>query len=331
MGHRRVNAPRRGSLGFRPRARAKSIVARIRSWPKIEKGPRLLGFAGYKVGMTHAVLVEDWPGTPMYGREVVKPVTIIETPPLFVGALRAYIKSPYGLKVFSEAWSPTVPKDFGRVFTIPEKFDFESSIEKIASNIDDLSELRLIVACQPRKAGIGKKTPEIFEVKIDGGDLREQFEYARKIVGSEIDVADVFREGEFIDVISVTRGRGFQGVIKRFGVKIKPRWHKHRKGARKIGSISPAHPGVMWTIPRAGQLGFHQRTEYNKRILKIGDGGDEINPKGGFKHYGLVRSRYIILEGSVPAPVKRLVKLRYSIRPPLNAPEGKPKLIYVHI
>jgi len=331
MGHRRTSTPRRGSLGFRPRVRAKSIVARIRSWPEVEGEPRPLAFAGYKVAMTHAVVIEDWPRVPLYGKEVVKPVSIIEVPPLYVCAVRAYSKTFDGLKSVGEVWVESPPKDLKRVFTVPEKFDFSSSLEKLKSSLDCVSDLRLIVCCQPRKAGIRKKKPEVFEVKIGGGSIEERFDYALKLIGKELAIRDVFDEGQLVDVISVSKGKGFQGVVKRFGVKIMPRWHKHRKGYRRIGSIGPAHPGTMWTIPRGGQLGFHQRTEYNKRILKIGDSGDEITPKGGFPHYGVVRGSYIVLEGSVPGPPKRLVKLRYPIRPPINAPTTKPRVLYVHV
>ncbi len=67
----------------------------------------------------------------------------------------------------------------------------------------------------------------------------------------------------------------------------------------------------------AGQTGYHQRTEYNKKILKIGEADqvDEINPKGGFIKYGLVKNNYLLLKGSLPGPSKRLVMLRKAIRP----------------
>lgn len=64
-----------------------------------------------------------------------------------------------------------------------------------------------------------------------------------------------------------------------------------------------------------GQMGYHQRTEYNKRILKIGNNGDEITPKGGFLHYGVIRNNYVVLKGSVQGPAKRLIVLRRAIRP----------------
>jgi len=57
----------------------------------------------------------------------------------------------------------------------------------------------------------------------------------------------------------------------------------------------------MYSVPRAGQNGYHHRTEVNKKIYRIGKGGDEknastendvsqkkITPLGGFPHYGIV-------------------------------------------
>ena len=48
-------------------------------------------------------------------------------------------------------------------------------------------------------------------------------------------------------------------------------------------------------------MGFHQRTEYNKLIMKIGNNGSEITPKGGFLRYGVINTEYVIVKGSVPA------------------------------
>ena len=83
-----------------------------------------------------------------------------------------------------------------------------------------------------------------------------------------------------------------------------------------MGPISPAV--VTYTVPRQGQRGFHQRTEYNKRILIISnsekDSDININPKGGFEHYGMVKNDYIIVKGSVAGVPKRLIKMRFPIR-----------------
>jgi len=316
--------PRRGSMAYYPRARAKSIVARVRRWPKVSE-VRPLGFAGYKVGMTHVFILEDNPNSPFYGREVFKPITLLECPPLLIIGVRAYEKTPYGLKALSEVWTKDLPKYIDRTITIPKNF---RSVEEFVSKVRDrVADVRLITCTQPWKTGIGKKKPEIFEIAV-GGDPVEALEYSIKKLGSELKINEVFEEGEYVDVIAVTKGKGFQGVVKRFGVKILPRWHKHRKGSRKIGSIGPTKPAVMFTTPRAGQMGFHQRTEYNKRILKIGTDPSEINPKGGFKHYGIIRNQYVMIEGSVPGAIKRLVKLRLPIR--LNiAIRSKPQITYI--
>ena len=63
-----------------------------------------------------------------------------------------------------------------------------------------------------------------------------------------------------------------------------------------------------------GQMGYQQRTEFNKRILKISENPEEINPDGGFLHYGLVRGKYALIKGSIPGPTKRLIRIRPAIR-----------------
>ena len=58
---------------------------------------------------------------------------------------------------------------------------------------------------------------------------------------------------------------------------------------REVGSLGPISPQyVMYTVPRAGQRGFHQRIEYNKRIMLMDNTENskfKINPDGGFKTF----------------------------------------------
>ena len=54
--------PRRGSIGFSPRVRARSEVPRVRAWP-VQKEPKLLGFAGYKAGMTNLIMRDEMPNS----------------------------------------------------------------------------------------------------------------------------------------------------------------------------------------------------------------------------------------------------------------------------
>ena len=154
-----------------------------------------------------------------------------------------------------------------------------------------------------------------------------------------IPVKDVFNENEMIDVIGVTKGKGFKGeylknrkycvimewwsilsyfytgvhlctlfhsffhctvyvgVTFRWRTKKLPR--KTHKGLRKVACIGAWHPSrVQYSIPRAGQLGYHHRTEVNKKIYRIAEGSDrksastkadptekQITPMVNLNHY----------------------------------------------
>ncbi|MEM1507127.1 MAG: 50S ribosomal protein L3 [Candidatus Bathyarchaeia archaeon] len=329
MGHRKISAPRRGSLAYLPKARASHIVGRIRYWPEVKEGPVLLGFAGYKSGMTYTVVINDEPGSPNFGKEVVQPVTIIDAPPMYVAAIRAYVKDENRLKALTEVWADSLPKDISRVIT-PPKVNTKENLEKIEKSLDKIVEFRALVATQPKLANIPKKKPDLMEIKIGGGTIKEQFDYVKKILGKTISVEEVFKEGQYVDVIAVTKGKGFQGPVKRWGVRTLQ--HKSRKTERGVGTLGPwGMKRVIYTVPRAGQMGFHQRTEYNKRIMKIGKDGKEVTPKGGFLHYGPVKGPYIMLSGSVPGPAKRLIRLRYPARPPKKAVETPPQILFTSL
>lgn len=326
---RKKHAPRRGSLAYSPRKRAKRLMAKIRHWPKVEaETPRLLGFVGYKAGMTHLFAVEDRESSPNYGKEVIRPATVLETPPLIIGAIRAYTRTPYGLQTLTEAWMEKPPEELRQVLTLPENSNTEENLAKIEENLDKVAKLRAIAITQPKQASIPKKKPETMEIEISGGTIPKQLEYAKKILGKPIPPTEMFKEGQHIDVLAVTTGRGFQGPVKRWGVRILQ--HKSRKTKRGVATLGPWKPSrVMFGVPRAGQMGFHQRTEHNKRILKMGTDGKEITPKGGFVNYGEIHGPYIILDGSVPGPEKRPIKLRYPSRLPKSIPEGPPQITYI--
>jgi len=330
MGHRKKHAPKRGSLAYLPRGRAARPVGRIRFWPHVEEGPALLGFMGYKAGMTHVFMVEDKPSSPNLGKEIIYPATVVEVPPITVCAIRAYVKNQYGLQTFTEAWMKDPPKDFDRVVVLPEHFNTEQGLKKMEEGLDKIVEFRLLAATQPRLAGTPKKKPDLMEIKIGGGSVKEQFEYAKSLLGKTVAITNVFKEGQFIDVISISKGKGWQGPVKRWGVRIlQDKSRKTKRGIATLGAWHPAH--VLYTIPRAGQMGYHQRTEYNKRILKIGVDGSEVSPKGGFLRYGPVRGTYVILDGSLPGSAKRLVRLRYPVRPPKKVSEAPPKITYISL
>jgi len=280
--------------------------------------------------MSHLFLLDEHVGSATYGQEVVRAVTVVETPPMIVCGARAYQMTSYGLKPITEVWMETPPKDLARIFTTPKAFKTDASWEKLEASLQHIAELRAIVCAQPRLSNIAQKKPVLFEVKVDGGELTDRLRYIKGIIGKAIKADDVFEEGQYVDVIGVTKGKGIQGPVKRWGVKKRP--HKSRKTVRGVGTLGPWTPHyVMYTVPRAGQTGFHQRTESNKRVLRISNDLEDITPKGGFPHYGVLKGEYMLIDGSVPGPTRRFLKLRYAVRPPLTIPTVKPNITYLAV
>jgi len=324
----RVRSPKRGSRSFSPRVRARSINGRVKYWPDHEGDPTLLGFAGYKAGMTHVFLIEDRERAPDFGMEMKNAVTIIDTPPMMIVGLRAYEKAYDGLAALTEAWMDRLPVDLFRRIKTHGGASLAGGLKRMEKVKDDIAELRVIAATQPKLAAVEKKKPELMEIVIGGGSVDDQIEYAKGLIGETVSVSDVFALGESIDVIGVTKGKGFQGPVKRWGVRILQR--KSRKTVRGVASIGPWKPRrVMPGVPRAGQMGFHNRTEFNKRIVIMDSDGDKVNPKGGINKYGLVKGDYILLKGSVMGPQKRLIKLRKAARKS-TYPSEPPQVTYIN-
>jgi large subunit ribosomal protein L3 len=316
MGHRKYSAPRRGSIAFRPRARAKSLEARVRTWPQLaaEKNS-LLGFAGFKAGGIHILTVDDREKTPNFGKQLLNAATVIVTPPNKIIGIRGYSQDLYGHRALFDVYAKDLPKEISRKFD--PKATQDDAFSKAESLLSRASEVMGIVAVQPNSVGLAQKVPFVFEVAISGKDPKSQYTYAKSLLGKELRINDVFQLGQNVDVFGITRGKGIEGPVTRFGVKRKQ--HKSRKSVRAVGTLGPISPAVvMYTVARQGQRGFHQRTEYNKRILIVSntekDGQTSINPSGGFKHFGLVKGDYIVVRGSVPGVPKRLVKMRQPVR-----------------
>jgi len=320
MGHRKYSAPRRGSLAFYPRVRAKSEEARLRNWPELNDNTSLLGFAGFKAGQIQVMTIDDKEKTPNFGKQLDNSSTVIATPPINIIGIRCYRKDLYGEKAFIDAYSKDLPKGLERKFKT--KYN-EKSFETIESSIELISSFFAIASVFPKKANLSQKKPFVFEIGVSGKDNKTKYEYLKGIIGKEIKISDVFQNGQLIDVSGITRGKGVEGPITRFGVKRKQ--HKSRKSVRALGTLGPISPAVvMYSVPRQGQRGFHQRTEYNKRILLVSSDVSSqisslssklsINPPGGFKHFGLVTTDYIVVRGSIPGVPKRLVKMRQPIR-----------------
>lgn len=293
-------------MGYAPRNRAKRMYPRISTSLKTGEA-KPLGFAGYKVGMTQVLMVDDRKESPTRNQEIMVPVTVLETPPLKVAGIRAYTSTPYGEKVLKEIWTDKPDSELDRKTDLPKKKHKQDALDKL----DSVSKYTLIVHTTPKIAGIHKKKPELFEIDI-GGTPEDALKYAKEKLGKDITVKETFKEGELTDTIAITKGFGFQGSVKRFGVKLLAK--KSQKVIRKAGNLGPWHPHkTMGTVPQMGQMGFHKRTQYNQRILKISEDAKDIN-KNGYKTYGIIKSSYTLIKGSVQGPAKRLIRLRPAIR-----------------
>jgi len=300
-------------MAHRPRKRAESQNARVYWQESADK--RVLGFAGYKVGMTHVAYLDDTE-SPTKGQEIVSAATVIEVPPMVV----------YGVRCYSG------PNSVGDIISTDEKtlklMGFKKKPVTKQINEATVDDARLLVFAVPSKTGFGKKHIEKMELGCGGKDGKEKLEFCKSMLGKELRASEVFKLGECVDIVTITTGKGWQGAVKRFGVAIQRR--KATGKRRHVGTLGQWHPAyVLYTVPQAGQTGYHKRTELNKRILKIGQKIDEVNPSSGFPHYGFVKNEFILVKGSIPGPVKRLVKLRLAVRPPYAVKE--PQLSFVSL
>jgi len=297
---------------------------------------------GYKAGMTHIVRDVDKPDSKMHKKEVVEAVTILEVPPMIVVGIVGYIETPNGLRSLTTVWAKHLTEECLRrfyknwhqsknrkAFTKYQKKYAEDeaaikrSLEKIKKHC---TVVRVIAHTQIRKIHLKQKKAHLMEIQVNGGSIADKVDFAFKLFEKPIAIDSVFTESEMIDVIGVTKGRGWEGVTTRWGTTRLPR--KTHKGLRKVACIGAWHPArVAYSVARTGQNGYHHRTEINKKIYKIGKAGPgnattdfditpkSITPMGGFPHYGEVNEDYLMLKGCTVGVRKRVLTLRKSLVP----------------
>lgn len=340
MSHRKFECPRHGNLGFLPKKRTKHHYGKIKSFPKDDaaKPCHLTAFMGFKAGMTHIVRQANKPGSKIDKKDIVEPVTIVETPPVKVVGFVGYVETPRGLRALTTVWAAHLSdnvkrhfyknfykakkKAFSKYSVKYEKGEMEAAIGRAKKYC---SAIRVIVHTQVDKLNIGQKKAHIKEIQINGGDVSSKVDFCKGLFEKDVRVQDVFKPNEMIDVIGVTKGRGIDGVVTRWGVTRLPR--KTHRGLRKVACIGAWHPAkVQFHVPRAGQNGYHHRTEINKKIYRIGAEEDKndanctfdltekpITPLGGFPHYGQIKNDWIMLKGGVCGTKKRCITLRQSL------------------
>ncbi|MFH1451595.1 MAG: 50S ribosomal protein L3 [archaeon] len=308
------NRIRKGSLQFYPRVRAKKVVPRVNWKPVFKDGVSFMGFIGYKVGMISVWAKDDTTDSMTKNKRIAIPATILECPAMKIYSVRFYKNG----KVMKDV-VVTNDKNLKKNVKL-SKNDVKVDFEKVG----EYDDVRAILYSGARETCVDKKKADMIEVAVSGS-VSEKIDFIKGKIGKDILVSDVFQEG-LVDVRGVTRGFGTQGPVKRFGISLKS--HKSEKGVRRPGSLAPWHPArTTFRAPQAGQTGYHSRISYNNLILDVGKIGDsaqstpetagakDINKKGGFEHYGVIKNDYLILKGSVPGPKKRGIMITPAIRP----------------
>ncbi len=316
--------PRHGSLQFWPRVRAARPYPRVRN-QIVPQESRLAGFAGYKAGMTHLMVVDNRPDAMTKGEVIAIPVTIIECPPIRVASIRLYSGSSNGLKLAKEIFGK-VGKELSRKITVTKK---EVAADAASADLSNVVDVRVNVYTQPWLSGVEKHKPEVFELSVGGKGIQERFAFAQQLLGKEVAVKDALKEGQQVDVFGVTVGKGFQGPVKRFGLHL--RQHKAEKTKRGPGSLGGWSNPRMWTVAHAGQMGFQSRQERNKLIVKLSENPAEFQMSGGIIHYGRLKSHFVVVKGSVQGEPKRLVRLMPSRLPSTRLPAQAPTIEYASL
>ena len=115
-------------------------------------------------------------------------------------------------------------------------------------------------------------------------------------LGQEVK-ADIFTVGEMVDVSGVSKGKGFQGVIKRFGQSRGPMGHgsQYHRGVGSLGTLLPMHVLKGKKLP--GHMGHKLVTVQNLEVVEID-----------------LENNIILVKGIVPGPKKSLVIIKSAIK-----------------
>jgi len=356
MSHRKFSAPRHGSLAFLPRKRARRHRGKVKAFPKDTNAgePSLTAYIGYKAGMTHILRDLDRPGSKAHKKQIVEAVTIIECPKMVGVGIVGYVQTPQGLRALTTVWATgELSEEFRRRYyknwTKSKKKAFtkyraranaDKSNAEFNERIDQIKKncqvVRLIAHSKISELKqFRMRKSHVMEIQVNGGSVDAKVEFAKGLLEKDIPVKSVFSDNEMIDTIGVTKGRGTEGVVTRWGVTRLPR--KTHRGLRKVACIGSWHPArVAYSVARVGQYGYHHRTELRKKIYMVGEGVTRedgkkvynsattehdltekaITPMGGFPHYGEVLQDFLMVKGSVPGCKKRPITLRKPLHTP---------------
>merc|ERR1712156_350677 len=199
-----------------------------------------------------------------------------------------YQKTLRGLKAVGTVWGSSLHEE------LTKRIVEHSDVVRLICHTQMMQKLKQL----------RQKKSHIMEIQVNGGSIEDKVNFCKSKLEQAIRVGEVYSTNDMTDTIAVTKGRGTEGVITRWGITRLPR--KTHRGLRKVACIGAWHPArVSYTVARVGQNGYHHRTETNKKIY--------------FVRYGEVKQDFIMIKGSCPDLVKRPVTLRRSLIPPTNS------------
>ncbi len=115
-------------------------------------------------------------------------------------------------------------------------------------------------------------------------------------IGQENNI-DVFKEGEVVDVCGISKGKGYQGVIKRWNQSRGPMGHgsQYHRGVGSLGTLLPMH--VLKGKKMAGHMGSETTTIQNLEVVSVD-----------------LENNVILVKGNVPGPKKSLVMIKTAVK-----------------
>ncbi len=289
--------------------RARKRLPRVRGQIKTkDDNPALSSMLAFKVGMVGVTLIENTKAA--LNVEAFKGATVLEVPDTEIYGLRLYKKDPKSKYIV--AAETIYDSKIAEKLNLKKVKNDTTSIENFKSKIKDYYKVSLLLVAYPKSISADQNHIQKYESYVIGSSIESNFNFASALIGKKLQPEEIFKPGEFLDLASITKGKGWQGEIKRKGIR--RQFHKATEKIRHVGTLGAFTPGkILYTVPRAGQMGYNYRTEKDKELLKIGDiSVDNINPKSGFKNYGLIKNKYLLISGSIPGTAKREVRVRKS-------------------
>ena len=196
-------------------------------------------------------------------------------------------------QIFSEKGDclPVTLLQLGPVFVIQKKTLEKDGYEAVQVGFEELPQNRAKKLIKPKKGQMSKTKSYRYLREVSASEI-EKIE-----IGQKFDVA-AFQKGSFVDVIGISKGRGFSGVIKRHNFSGGPKSHGSHLH-RSTGSIgASAYPAKVFKNRKMpGHYGFSRVTVQGLQVVQI-----------------IREDNLLLIKGAVPGPNGRLVEVRRAIK-----------------